>query len=138
MLNRFLIRTLVDRAYKINNSRLSFNNDVKKLIHILERNQFLEYLIHRAIKSYLNHSSTSAQSENNDTLYFKLPFLPLSNFAQCKVRTLTKRYCCNLKIKMVFSSFKIKHRTKVKDSVLSLLVRMYFRIYWRNVPTHAN
>ena len=53
-----LIRTLVDRAYKINNSLLSFNNDVKKLTHILKRNQFLEHLINRVIKSYLNHSST--------------------------------------------------------------------------------
>ena len=36
-----LIRTLVDRAYKINNSLLSFNNDVKKLTHILKGINFL-------------------------------------------------------------------------------------------------
>ena len=35
-----LIRTLVDRAYKINSSLLSFNNDIKKLKHIFKRNQF--------------------------------------------------------------------------------------------------
>ena len=35
-----LIRTLVDRAYKINNSLLSFNNDVKKLTHIFKKTQF--------------------------------------------------------------------------------------------------
>ena len=75
-----LIRTLVDRAYKINNSLLLFYNNVKKLTHILKRNQFPEYLINRVIKSYLNHSSTSAPSENNDTLYFKLPYLPFFLF----------------------------------------------------------
>ena len=107
----------MDRAYKINNSLLPFNNDGKRLTHILKRNQFPEYLISRVIKSYLTHSSTSAPSENNDTLYFKLPYLPFSNFAQRKVRTLIKRYCSNLKIKLVFSSFKIKNLLKVKDSV---------------------
>ena len=112
-----LIRTLVDRAYRINNSLQPFNNDVKKLTPILKRNQFPEHLINRVIKSYINHSSTSAPSENNDTLYFKLPYLLFSNFAQRKVRTLIKRYCNNLKIKLVFSSFKIKNLIKVKDSV---------------------
>ena len=68
-----LIRTLVDRAYKINNSLLSFNNDIKKLTHIFKRNQYPEYLINRVVKAY------------------KLLYLPLSNFAQRTVRTLVKR-----------------------------------------------
>ena len=57
-----LIPTLVDRAHRINNSLLSFNNDVEKLTHILKSNQFPEYLINRVFKSYLNHNSTSAAS----------------------------------------------------------------------------
>ena len=43
------------------------------------------------------------------TLYFKLPYLVLSNFA--------KRYCKNLNIKLVFSSFKITNLMNVNDSV---------------------
>ena len=113
-----LIRTLVDRAYKINNSLLSFNNDVNKLTHIFKRNQFPEYLINRVVQTYLDNNGNFAQSENNDVLCFKLPYLPLSNFAQRKVRTLIKRYCSNLTIKLAFSSFKIKNLIKVKDSVL--------------------
>ena len=50
-------------------------------------------------------------------LYFKLPYLVLSNFAQRKIRTMVKRYCKNLNIKLVFSSFKIKILMNVKDSV---------------------
>ena len=61
--------------------------------------------------------SNSAQSDNNNTLYFKLPYLPFSNFARRKVRTLVKRYCSNLTIKLAFSSFEIKHLIKIKDSV---------------------
>ena len=62
-------------------------------------------------------SYNSAPSDNNNNLYFKLPYCPLSNFAQRKVRTLVKRYCSNIDIKLAFSSFKIKNLIKVKDSV---------------------
>ena len=48
-----LIRTLVDRAYKINNSLLSFNNDAKKLTLIFKRNQSPEYVIKRVVKRIL-------------------------------------------------------------------------------------
>ena len=102
-----LIRTLVDRAYKINNSLLSFNKDVKKLTHIFKKNQFPEHLINKVVSTYLDKNNTSALSDNNDTVYFRLPYLPFSNFAQRKLRTLIKTYCNNLKIKLVFSSFKI-------------------------------
>ena len=107
----------MDRAYKINNSLFSFNNDVKKLTHIFKRNQFAEYLINRLVKTYLNNNGNSAQSDNNNTLYFKLPYLPFSNFSQRKVRTLIKIYCSNITIKLACSSFKIKNLMKVKDSV---------------------
>ena len=112
-----LIRTLVDRAYKIENSILSFNSDVNKLTHIFKRNQFPEYLISRVVQTYLDNNGNSAQSDNNNTLYFELPYLPFCNFAQCKVHILIKRYCSNLTIKLAFSSFKIKILMKVKDSV---------------------
>ena len=85
--------------------------------HIFKRNQFPEYLINRVVKTYLDNNGNSAQSDNNNTLNFELPYLPISNFAQRKVRTLIKRYCSNLTIKLAFSSFKIKNLMKVKDSV---------------------
>ena len=59
-----LIRTLVDRVYKINNSLFSFNNDVKKLIHVVKRNQFPECLINRVVKTYLDNNGNSAQTDN--------------------------------------------------------------------------
>ena len=123
-----LIRTLVDRAYKINNSLLSFNNDVKRLTHIFKKNQFPEYLINRVVKTYLDNNDNSAQSDNSNVLYFKLPYLPFSNFAQRKVRTLIKKYCSNLTIKLAFGSFKVKNLIKVKDSVpRSLLSRVVYK-----------
>ena len=124
-----LIRTLLYRAYKINNTLLAFNEDVKKLSYTLKRNQFPEHLINKVIKAYLdrvNNSTTPCKDSDTTsdgicTLYFKLPYLVLSNFAQRKVRTLTIRYCRNLNIKLVFSSFKIKNVMNVKDIVPGLL-----------------
>ena len=120
-----LIRTLVDRAYKINNTLLAFNEDVKKLSYTLKRNQFPKHLINKVLKAYLDGVNSSiTPCKDSDTtsdgiciLYFKLPYLVLSNFAQRKVSTLTKCYCRNLNIKLVFSSFKIKNLMNVKDSV---------------------
>ena len=112
-----LIRTLVDRAYKINNSLLSFNKDVKKLTHIFKKNQFPEHSINKVVSTYLDKNNTSALSDNNDTFYFRLPYLPFSNFVQRKLRALIKTYCNDLKIKLVFSSFKIKNLIRVKDFV---------------------
>ena len=104
-------------SHLVNNSLLSFNNDVKKLIHIFKKNQFPEYLINRVVKTYLDNNDNYAQSDNSNVLYFKLPYLPFSNFAQRKVRTLIKKYCSNLTIKLAFGSFKVKNLIKVKDSV---------------------
>ena len=112
-----LILTLVDRAYKINNSLLSFNKDVKKLTHIFKRNQFPEHLVNKVVSTYLDKNNTSALSDNNDTLYFRLPYLPFSNFAQRKLRALIKTHCNNLKIKLVFSSFKITNLIRERDFV---------------------
>ena len=55
--------------------------------------------------------------DKNDTLYFNPLNLPFSKSAQRKVRKLLKRYCSNLKIKLAFSSFKIKNLIRVKESV---------------------
>ena len=111
-----LIRTLLDRAYKINNILLAFNKNAKKLSYILKKNQFPEHLINKVIKTHLdrvNNSTTPCKDSDTPpdgicTLYFKLPYLVVSNFAQRKVLTLIKRCCRNLNIKLVFSSFKIK------------------------------
>ena len=104
-------------THKIENSLLSFNNDIKKLTHIFRKNQYPEYLINRVVKAYLDNSGNSAPSNGNNNLYFKLQYLPLSNFAQRKVCTLFKRYCNNLNIKLAVSSFKFKNLVKMKDSV---------------------
>ena len=91
-----LLHTLVDRAYKIHNSLAKFNDDVNKLYYIFKKNQYPEGLINRVVKSYCDkvHISNNFTPPKDTTIiYFKLPFLNLSNFAQCRMRMLVKRYC---------------------------------------------
>ena len=98
-----LIRTLVDRAFKINTTLAKFNEDVRNLLHIFKKNQYPESLISRVVKSYLDNAQNSHFSTSTTdtfTIYFKLPFLSISNFTQRKVHTLAKNYCRNLNIKL--------------------------------------
>ena len=105
-----LIRTLVDRTFKINNTWIGFHNNIKELTNVLGKNQFPSSLVNKTVKHYLRNffASTSrtfeATSSNvSRTHYYKLPFVgPFSTYAQRIIKPLTRRYCKNLDIKLVF------------------------------------
>ena len=103
------IRTLVDRAYKFNNTLAKFNDDVKILF---KNNQYPKSLISRVVHSYLESvqsSNVSKSANDTSTLYFKLPFFNSSKVTQRIVGMLAKNYYKNLNIKLAFSSFKIRN-----------------------------
>ena len=107
-----LIRTMVDRVYEINTNLAKLTDDFKKLYHIFKTNQYPEGLINRVVKSYfdnVHNSNNPTHPKDTTIIYFKLPFLNLSNFAQRKVHRLVKRYCKDLQIKLGFTSFKIEN-----------------------------
>ena len=55
-------------------------------------------------------------SDITPTLYFKLPYIgPFSVVTQKRARHFAERYCNNIDIKLVFSSFKIGNMFGVKD-----------------------
>ena len=117
-----LIRTLVDRTYKINNTWVGFHEDIKKLLLILRKNLFPSHIVERVIKQYIiktqTLSNTPASPPSNPTHFFKLPYVgPFSIVAQNRLRKLLKRYCNNLDVKLPFSSFKIRNMFSVKDPV---------------------
>ena len=72
-----LIRTLVDRTYKINNTWVGFHEDIKKLILILRKNLFPSHIVERVIRQYIAKtqtvSSIPASPPSNSTHFFKLP-----------------------------------------------------------------
>ena len=59
---------------------------------------------------------------NSNIRYFKLPFIGnFSNMTQIKVKQLSRRFCNDLDIMLVFSSYKIKDFFSFKDPVHTAL-----------------
>ena len=122
-----LVRTLLDRVYKINNTWVGFHLDVKKLIFLLRKNCFpswvIDKIIHRYLSKKMNPSligqNASSNSGKTSTHFYKVPYVgQFSKIAQTKLRQLIKRYCkADLDIKLVFSTFKLRNMFSVKDSV---------------------
>ena len=74
-----LIKTLIDRAYKINNTTQGFHNDIKDLSEILKRNMFPEWLIGKSVKGYLSKFSTTGKDtskcETSNCHFYNLPYI---------------------------------------------------------------
>ena len=93
-----LIKTLVDRAYKIN------NEDITKLMDILKNNIFPAHLIEKVINDYItgtlsNHHPRGSLPTTSPTFYFKLPYIGhFSATTQKKISYFINRYCNDLDI----------------------------------------
>ena len=117
-----LIRTLIDRAYKINNTWLGLHEDITKLMEILKKNLFPAHLIEGVVNRYITGTPSNhcpqGSLPTSPIFYFKLPYI--GHFfvvTQKKIRHFIKRYCNDLDIKPVFSSFKIGNLLGVKDPI---------------------
>jgi len=66
--------------------------------------------------------SVSCVPDRVSALYFKLPYIGhYSGVTQKRIRHLIKRYCNNIDIKLIFSSFKIGNLFSAKDPIPSNL-----------------
>ena len=119
-----LVKTLVDRAYKINNTWHGFHKDIESLVITLKKNFFPAKIIDPIIKHYLDKASatpTNPGKLNNEPsksiIHFKLPYLNASAFTQRKLKSLLKSYCTNLQIRLAFSSYKVSNMFSIKDPI---------------------
>jgi len=100
-----------------------FHEDITKLMDILKNNLFPAHLIEKFINRYItgtqsNHCPRGSLPTTLPTFYFKPPYIGhFSAITQKKIRHFVKRYCNDLDIKLVFSSFKIGNMFGVKDPV---------------------
>ena len=62
-----LAKCLIDCAYKINNTRASFHNDITKIKETLKRNSFPPFLIDKIKKSYLDKVHINSDQSNPET-----------------------------------------------------------------------
>ena len=122
-----LIKTLIDRTFKINSSWSSFHNDIIKVKTTLQKNEFPPSLIDKCIKSHVNKyfkHDDSSPSETNEVekaspRYYKLPYIGMfSSTTEKKLFTIIKRYCkADVIIKLVFTPLKISTYFSTKDIV---------------------
>ena len=115
-----LIKTLIDRTYKICGSWVQFNTEILQLTEIFKRNRFPDFLISKTIKTYLNKKMSCQLVTDNtdkpDLRYFKLPYTGLyAKIAQNKINKLIYKFCKNIDIKIVYTSSKICDYFSTKD-----------------------
>ena len=106
-----LLKCLIDRAYKINNTWASFHNDVTKIKETLKRNSFPPFLIDKITKSYLNkvHSnSDQSNPESDKTRFYKLPYIgKYSEQVQKKLSKICKQFCKDADLKLILLLLKL-------------------------------
>ena len=115
--------------YRINSTWTSFDIDLKNLKQVLLKNQYPLTMIDNVIKKYLqnavnkaNTGSMPVEMPNIETRYFKLPFIGMySKVTQNKIEKLCKIFCKSAKVKLVFTSNKLRQTFSYKDSYPSVL-----------------
>ena len=127
-----LIKTLVDRAYKINSDLQSCTLDHKYISTVLQKNLFPLVLIKRVINEYMARAPSNNANEIIDPdgeapvidkRYYKLPYLgeisPKTNRAL--IRLIKK--CCTeaIEARFVFDTSKIGRYFSAKDHIPKLL-----------------
>ena len=119
-----LVKTLVDRIFRINNSWIGFDRDLKDLVKVLGRNCFPMWIIDKTIKSYLNkkiiHEEKAIENvEAQEIRYFKLPYIgKYSMTVKNKVNEMVKKYCKSINVKLIFTTCKTRDSFSNKDRLI--------------------
>ena len=120
-----LIKTLIDRVYKINNTWEGFIRDVDKTKGILQKNEYPEELIDKNIKKYVQDQQvpkTKSELEKSKGFY-KLPYTGhFSCYTEKKLKQIIRRYCKpETSLKIVFTSLKLASFFSTKDKIRDFL-----------------
>ena len=117
-----LVRTLVNRVFKINDTWTGFHLDISNLTKTLRKNLFPFSVIENVVRKFLNNYFTSDSSQSvarkDNCLYFKLPYIgPFSIITKRRIKKLVNTFCSDLEIKLVFTPFKIRSWFGAKDPI---------------------
>ena len=119
-----LVKTLIDRIFKINNTWLGFHKDIQKLFVILRKNLYPEHVLNSIIHRYISKAVkgdnarpvAGVEPQESPKFYFGIPCIGrFSGMARRRVRVLVNRFCKPVDIGLVFSTFKVKSLFSVKD-----------------------
>ena len=117
-----LVKTLVDRAFKINSSKSSFFTDCGKIKYYLQKNSFPLRFLDTIIGKFMTGKSKgniSAVEQKPEPRYYKLPFVGhFSSITQKKLNSIIKQCCKDeVSVKFIFTPFKIGSLFSLKDSL---------------------
>ena len=103
-----LIKTLLDRIFKISSSWIIFDMEKNQLIKTLLRNLYPKRLIDKCIKMYLDNKYVKDDKQQHsieikEIKYVTLPYIgKFSDFAKKKINKLISKFCNqNLQIRLV-------------------------------------
>ena len=111
-----LVRTLIDRVYKINNTWAGFDCDIRNLVVNLQKNGYPIWLINKFVNKRLREPTQNTAIEKSSNKYFKLPYIGYySRIAQRKINAIAKRYCHEVRVVLVFKTVKLSNMFSTKD-----------------------
>ena len=119
-----LIRTLLDRTFRINSSWYSFDVDLKSLYNTLGRNLYTTWLISKIVRNYLNKQFVETENLENvevhDMRYFKLPYIGNNSIIlKNKIKNVVSKHCQGIDIKLIFTTCKLRDFFSNKDKLVS-------------------
>ena len=119
-----LVKCLIDRAFKINNTWLGFHNDLRKVFVILRRNCYPEHILNKVTNNYLNsklskEDKVKQTEEESNISYFKLPYIgDFSNNCKLKLNKICQKYCKKVNVRIAFQSSKLSKMFSTKDKLM--------------------
>ena len=119
-----LIKTLIDRSFKICHNWMCFSHEFITIKKLLAKNAYPIGIIDRVFNTYVKKTlEVPVDTENEENIsYMKLPYIgKFSKFTQNKVNRLCDRFCNKTKVQVVFSPTKISSFLSTKDGVPSVL-----------------
>ena len=117
-----LVKCLIDRAFRINNTWIGFHLDLTKIFDFLRKNLYPQKVLENVTKNYrdgkLSSTSNNSNPDQNGSSYFKHPYLgSFSIKSKLKLNKIVEKYCKDVKIQIVFQSEKLSSLFSVKDKL---------------------
>ena len=116
-----LIKTLTDRAHKINTDAFKLANDLKFVAKVLQKNSFPMVLVKKVMSGYGNNTTPPRDSVEGDEVecrYFKLPYIgQYSTTMKQKLKKLITLYCEKVDARLIFTSSKVGQYFSNKDKI---------------------
>ena len=120
-----LVKTLCDRANKINSCLELCKADLNFISNVLQKNLFPKYLIQKVFNEYGQVESIHDPSDNEvpiEPRYYKLPFVGrYSAITKNKIKALLDTYCSEIDIKLIFIPFKVGQYFSAKCQIPKML-----------------